>query len=83
MPNTANIHVRIDPLKKAQAVELFDSLGLSISAAFNLFINQAIRTKSIPFAIDTPELFAPKDSDDDPLPERFTNLDDLFKDLKS
>ena len=50
---TTNLNLRIDPILKGQAEMLFDELGLSISAACNIFIKQAVRQGKIPFEITT------------------------------
>jgi DNA-damage-inducible protein J len=46
-----NITIRIDDRVKHDAETLFDSLGLSISGAVNVFFRQAIREQAIPFPI--------------------------------
>ncbi len=45
----ANVNVRIDEKIKNHAESVFRSLGLTPSAAINLFYVQVIRTNSIPF----------------------------------
>lgn len=46
-----NVTIRMDKELKEQADILFDELGLSLSTAFNVFVRQAVREQSIPFAI--------------------------------
>ncbi len=41
--------VRIDPALKEQANEVFDELGLSMSAAVNIFLKAVVRHKGMPF----------------------------------
>ena len=41
--------VRIDPALKEQANEIFDELGLSLSAAVNIFLKAVVRHKGVPF----------------------------------
>lgn len=48
---TSNINVRIDSEKKAQAQELFASLGMDMSTAINIFIQSALDFGGIPFVI--------------------------------
>ena len=48
---TTNISIRMDAELKAAADALFDELGLSLSAAFNIFVRQCIREGGIPFKI--------------------------------
>lgn len=49
----ANIYVtiRMDENLKLQSEELFKDLGLSLSAAINIFIKQSVREQRIPFDI--------------------------------
>ena len=50
MPTT-NLSIRIDIDKKKEAEELFRNLGLSLTTAINIFINQSLRVRGIPFII--------------------------------
>ena len=43
--------MRVDPVLKAQAEELFENMGLNLSTAYTLFLKAVVRTKSIPFPI--------------------------------
>lgn len=47
-------NIKIDPVLKRDAQELFDNLGLSLSAAVNLFLRQAVREQAIPFRVRVP-----------------------------
>ena len=51
MSNTANVNFRIDADIKKKAEKLFSELGLSMSAAYNLFLRQSIREERLPFEI--------------------------------
>lgn len=46
-----NINIRIDADKKLKAQELFSSLGLDMTTAINLFIQQSLEFNGIPFTI--------------------------------
>jgi DNA-damage-inducible protein J len=46
-----NISIRIDEDVKKDAENLFAKLGLTLSAATNVFYRQAVRTQSIPFPL--------------------------------
>lgn len=48
---TANINVRIDATTKKEAEQLFQSLGLNMSTAVNIFVKQALRERRIPFVV--------------------------------
>ena len=52
-----NVSIRIDEDVKREAEVLFSKLGLTLSAATNVFYRQAVRTQGIPFpltAVDVP-----------------------------
>ena len=77
----ANICIRIDKSIKEQFDKLCDELGLSMSAALNMFVKTVVREKRIPLdlSLNTPnaetikaieeaergELFGPYDSVDE------------------
>jgi len=46
-----NITLRVDDELKKQADSLFSELGLSLTAAFNIFLRQSVREQRIPFQI--------------------------------
>ncbi|MBS4761813.1 type II toxin-antitoxin system RelB/DinJ family antitoxin [Carnobacteriaceae bacterium zg-ZUI252] len=54
MAKTANINLRIDPIKKQQAESLFSSFGISVTDAINIFLNTAIMEGGFPFQIKQP-----------------------------
>jgi len=45
----ANVNIRIDDSVKKEAEEIFSELGLTMSAATNVFYKQVIRHRGIPF----------------------------------
>lgn len=45
------ITIRVDRETKEEAAELFDTLGLPLSTAINIFLRQCVREKRIPFDI--------------------------------
>lgn len=49
--NDSNITIRINSDTKARAQALFSSLGMDMSTAINLFINEALEFQGIPFSI--------------------------------
>lgn len=84
----SNINIRIDAEKKAKAQELFSSLGMDMSTAINLFIQQALDFNGIPFIIrkynaETEAAFAEVE-EMKKHPEQYkgyTDIDELFEDL--
>ena len=54
----ASTNIKIDPVLKQESQELFESLGLSLSAAINIFLRQSVREQAIPFRIGSPQASA-------------------------
>ena len=50
MPQT-NLTIRIDEDVKREAETLFNKIGLTMSAAVNVFFRQAVRVQAIPFEL--------------------------------
>ena len=48
---TVNVTVRMERQTRDDAAKLFSELGLTMNAAFNMFVKQSIREQSIPFKI--------------------------------
>ena len=88
---TANLTIRLEKSVKEKAEELFDSLGMSLTTAFNVFIRQSIRVQGIPFEIrrDAPNaetLLAMKEAETlahDPSVLSYKDMDSLKKALLS
>ncbi|MCL1920527.1 MAG: type II toxin-antitoxin system RelB/DinJ family antitoxin [Kiritimatiellaeota bacterium] len=51
---TTNINVRADGKLKAKAQAVLADLGLDMSTAINVFLNQVVYRKAIPFEISKP-----------------------------
>ncbi|MCD8348502.1 MAG: type II toxin-antitoxin system RelB/DinJ family antitoxin [Lachnospiraceae bacterium] len=51
-----NINIRTDEDIKAKCESLFESLGMNMSTAINIFLRQSLRTNGLPFDVraDTP-----------------------------
>ena len=48
---TKNINVRVDARLKDDAEKIFNSLGLPMSTAINIFVAQTVRNGQFPFVI--------------------------------
>lgn len=48
---TANINVRVNPVIKKSAEELFSSFGITLSDAINIFLNKSIMVGGLPFEL--------------------------------
>ena len=55
MAKTDTLHVRVEPSVKQKAEKTLSDLGLSITEAINVFLNQVILNDGIPFEIRKPK----------------------------
>lgn len=93
MANTAttNISIRMDADLKAKADALFSEFGMSLSTAFNIFVRQSLREGKIPFDISLSKpnketiaaMLEGERIAHDPSVKGYTDLDELFADLKA
>ncbi|GHU66195.1 DNA-damage-inducible protein J [Clostridia bacterium] len=51
----AQISFRIDDALKLESEQVFRSLGMNMTTAFNIFLRQAVKEKGIPFPISAKE----------------------------
>jgi len=87
--STTNINIQMDLDLKAQADALFGELGMDLS--FNIFVRQALREGRIPFNISLNQpnketiaaMLEAERIAKDPSVKSYTDLDELFADLKS
>jgi DNA-damage-inducible protein J len=87
---TTNISIRMDSEIKAQADALFSELGMNLTTAFNIFVRQALRDGGIPFEIKASHpnketVAAMVEAErivKDPSVKGYSDLDELFEDLK-
>ena len=87
---TTNVSIRMDTELKAQADELFAELGMNLSTAFNNFVRQSLREGGIPFEIRTDRpnketiaaMLEAENIAKDPNVKGYTDLDEMFADLK-
>ena len=87
---TTNVSIRMDTELKAQADELFAELGMNLSTAFNIFVRQSLREGGIPFEIRTDRpnketiaaMLGAENIAKDPNVKGYTDLDEMFADLK-
>lgn len=89
--STTNISIRMDSDLKAQADALFGEFGMNLSTAFNIFVRQSLREGRIPFDISLNQpnketiaaMLEAERIAKDPSVKGYTDLDELFADLKS
>jgi DNA-damage-inducible protein J len=90
MAGSTNISIRMDSDLKAQADALFNELGMNISTAFNIFVRQSLREGRIPFDISLNQpnketiaaMLEAERIANDPTVKGYTNMDELFADLR-
>jgi DNA-damage-inducible protein J len=60
---TTNLNIQVDTDLKEQSEQIFNELGLSISAAFTIFLRQTVLSNGMPFELrlSTPRFNAPND----------------------
>jgi DNA-damage-inducible protein J len=49
--STTNINIRTDSEIKSQAQQIFETLGLDMTTAINLFLRQTVRERDLPFIL--------------------------------
>jgi len=49
----ANINIQVSSDIESQAQDVFSSLGIDMTTAINIFLEQAIRQKGLPFSFST------------------------------
>ena len=89
--SNTNINICMDSDLKAQADRLFGELGMSLTTAFNIFVRQSLREGRIPFEISlnqpnsetTSAMLEAERIAKDPSVKGYTDLDELFADLKA
>ena len=50
------IHIRIEPTVKEKAENIFNKLGINMSYAVSLFLNQVILKNGFPFNVELPKV---------------------------
>ena len=63
MARTSNIFARLEPGIKEQAEEVLDQLGIPMSTAVNMYLNQIALMGGIPFAVTLPKAPPSVDAD--------------------
>ena len=88
---TTNISIRMDADLQAQADARFAELGMNLSTAFNIFVRQSLREGGIPFDISLNQpnretvaaMLEAEQIAQDPSVKGYTDLDELFADLRA
>jgi len=85
MTKSTMIHARIEPTLKHDAETMLHELGLNMTQAITLFLQQVRLNHGLPFEVKLPTSQTKKALDE--LKKRdgkaFSSIDDLFNDLES
>ena len=54
-PKSTNLSIRMELELKKDAEELFGSLGMSLTTAFNVFLRQSLLVQGLPFSVTRKE----------------------------
>lgn len=87
MAKTDTLHIRIEPSVKQKAEKTLNDLGLSITEAINVFLNQVILNDGIPFEIKKPKfnnetIQAMEDTKNNKnLSKTFDTVNEMFEEL--
>ena len=54
MSKTSSVFARVEPEIKEQAEQVLDQLGIPMSNAIGLFLNQVVLQRGIPFEVKLP-----------------------------
>ena len=90
MANTTNFSVRMDSDIKRQCETLYGELGVNLTTAINVFLRQSLRVGGFPFEVrlDQPNketiaaMLEAERIAKDPSVKGYTDLDELFAELK-
>ena len=83
MEKTATLNLRVNPTVKEQAEIVLSRLGVPMSTAINMYLNQISLTGGIPFAITLPK--APEDINADVMTDEeiHAKLQNGYDDVKA
>lgn len=86
---TVSTNIKIDSVLKQQSQALFESLGINLSTAVNMFLRQSVREQAIPFRIGSPLLNSEtinvieEVKNGIGLSRSFSSVDELMEDLNA
>ncbi len=91
MASTTNFSVRMDSDIKKQCETLYGELGMNLTTAINVFLRQSLRVGGFPFEVKLEQpnketiaaMLEAERIAKDPSVKGYTDLDELFADLKA
>lgn len=83
MEKTATLNLRVNPTVKQNAEEVLSRLGVSMSTAIDIYLNQISLTGGIPFAVTLPKAPAAINADLMTAEEVHTKLQKGYEDIEA
>ncbi len=90
MANTTNFSLRVDNDIKRQCEAIYGELGLTLTAAINVFMRQSLRVGGFPFDVRLNQttvetltaMLEAEQIADDPSVKRYSDVEEALRDLK-
>lgn len=83
MEKTATLNLRVNPAVKQRAEDVLTRLGIPMSTAIDIYLNQISLTGGIPFAVTLPDVPSVLNSDLMTTEEIHTKLQEGYDDLRA
>lgn len=83
MEKTATLNLRVNPAVKQRAEDILTRLGIPMSTAIDIYLNQISLTGGIPFAVTLPNAPSALNADLMAAEEIHTNLQKGYDDLRA
>ena len=83
MEKTATLNLRVNPVVKQRAEDVLTRLGIPMSTAIDIYLNQISLTGGIPFAVALPNAPSVLNADLMTVEEFHTKLQEGYDDLRA
>ena len=83
MEKTATLNLRVNPIVKQRAEAVLSRLGIPMSIAIDMYLNQISLTGGIPFAVSLPKAPQSVNADLMSVEEIHTKLQEGYEDVKA
>lgn len=83
MEKTTTLNLRVNPIVKQRAEEVLTRLGIPMSTAIDIYLNQISLTGGIPFAVTLPRIPSVLNADLMTAEEIRTKLQEGYDDLRA
>lgn len=65
MSKNVSMNIRVDESTRAEAEDIFEQLGLTMSGAINMFLKQVVREKAVPLSLELGPMFTSRTVSED------------------